>query len=84
MIWGSTYADAPKIFLTGYDLLARWGTGPRKFLFVPMEERDAVDALFAARPDLHPVLLDETSGKALLTDRPVVTPNNAQANGVQE
>jgi hypothetical protein len=69
MIWGSTYADAPKIFLTGDDLLARWGTGARKFLFVPMEERDAVDALFATRPDLHPVLLDETSGKVLLTDR---------------
>jgi 4-amino-4-deoxy-L-arabinose transferase-like glycosyltransferase len=69
MIWGSTYADAPKIFLTGSDLLARWGTGERKFLFVPMEQRDAVDALFAARPDLHPVLLDETSGKALMTDR---------------
>ncbi len=71
MIWGSTYADAPKIFLTGDDLLARWGTGARKFLFVPMEERDAVDALFAARPDLHPVLVDETSGKVLLTDRAV-------------
>ena len=84
MIWGSTYSDAPKIFLTGDDLLMRWGTGPRKFLFVPMEERDAVDALFAARPDLHPVLLDETSGKALLTDRPVAAPKNAQANGVQE
>jgi 4-amino-4-deoxy-L-arabinose transferase-like glycosyltransferase len=69
MIWGSTYADAPKIFLTGDDLLARWGMGARKFLFVPMEERDAVDALFATRPDLHPVLLDETSGKVLLTDR---------------
>ncbi len=71
MIWGSTYADAPKIFLSGDDLLARWGTGARKFLFVPMEERDAVDALFATRPDLHPVLLDETSGKVLLTDRPL-------------
>lgn len=69
MIWGSTYADAPKIFLAGSDLLARWGTGERKFLFVPKEQRDAVDALFATRPDLHPVLLDETSGKALMTDR---------------
>jgi 4-amino-4-deoxy-L-arabinose transferase-like glycosyltransferase len=84
MIWGSTYADAPKIFLTGDDLLARWGTGARKFLFVPMEERDAVDVLFATRPDLHPVLLDETSGKALITDRPVVIPNSAQVNAMQE
>jgi len=71
MVWGSTYADAPKIFLNGGDLLARWGTGARKFLFVPMEERDAVDALFATRTDLHTVLLGETSGKALLTDRAV-------------
>jgi 4-amino-4-deoxy-L-arabinose transferase-like glycosyltransferase len=74
MIWGSTYADAPKIFLDDNDLLARWGTGPRKFLFVPMEERDAVDALFATHPSLHPVLLDETSGKALMTDRPLTPP----------
>jgi len=51
--------------------LARWGTGERKLLFVPMEKRAEVDALFAARPDLHPVLLDETSGKALMTDRPL-------------
>ncbi len=69
MVWGSTYADAPKIFLNGGDLLARWGTGARKFLFVPMEERDAVDALFAGRPGVQPVLLGETSGKALYTDR---------------
>ncbi|HEY0308248.1 MAG TPA: glycosyltransferase family 39 protein [Acidobacteriaceae bacterium] len=74
MIWGSTYADAPRIFLDGNDLLARWGSGPRKFLFVPMEERDAVDALFANHPDVHPVLLDETSGKALITDRPLPPP----------
>ena len=71
MIWGSTYADAPPIFLSGGDVLARWGTGERKLLFVPMEKRAEVDALFAARPDLHPVLLDETSGKALMTDRPL-------------
>ena len=78
MIWGSTYADAPKIFLTGSDLLERWGTGARKFLFVPMEERDAVDALFATRPGLHPVILDETSGKALMTDRPLDSTGNVQ------
>jgi len=71
MVWGSSYADAPKIFLTGDDLLARWGRGARKFLFVPMEERDAVDTLFAARPGVQPVLLGETSGKALYTDRPL-------------
>jgi len=78
MIWGSTYADAPKIFLNGNDLLARWGTGPRKFLFVPLEERDAVDALFASHPSVHPVLLDETSGKALMTDRPLPPPGVGQ------
>ena len=36
-----------------------------------MEERDAVDALFAGRPGVQPVLLGETSGKALYTDRPL-------------
>jgi hypothetical protein len=68
MIWGSTYADAPKIFLDGSDLLARWGTGQRKFLFVPMEERAAVDGLFVGR---RVVVLEESSGKELLTDRAV-------------
>lgn len=67
MLFGSTFPDAPPIFLTHDDLLKTWGTGPRKILFVPLEKRDDVDRLLGD----HKVLLAETSGKALYTDRPL-------------
>jgi len=67
MLFGSTFPDAPPIFLTRDQLLTQWGTGPRKILFVPLEQRDTVDHLLGP----HQILLAETSGKALLTDRPL-------------
>ncbi len=67
MLFGSTFPDAPPIFLSSADLLSSWGTGPRKLLFVPLERRDEVDHLLGSRQ----VLIDETSGKALITDRPL-------------
>jgi 4-amino-4-deoxy-L-arabinose transferase-like glycosyltransferase len=67
MLFGSTFPDAPHIFLTPADLLARWGTGPRKLLFVPLEKRDVVDQLLGNRQ----IILQQTSGKALITDRPI-------------
>ena len=67
MLFGSLFPDAPHIFLTSSDLLAQWGRGPRKILFVPLEKRDEVDKLLGP----HQILLHETSGKALLTDRPL-------------
>jgi 4-amino-4-deoxy-L-arabinose transferase-like glycosyltransferase len=67
MLFGSLFPDAPHIFLTSQDLLAQWGHGPRKVLFVPLEKRDDVDKLLGQ----HQILLHETSGKALLTDRPL-------------
>jgi hypothetical protein len=67
MLFGSLFPDAPPLFLTSGDLLAQWGRGPRKILFVPLEQRDTVDHLLGSRQ----ILLDETSGKALLTDRPL-------------
>jgi len=67
MIFGSTFADAPPIFLTHDDLLKIWGTGNRKILFVPLERRDIVDRLLGT----NKILLEETSGKALFTDRPL-------------
>ncbi len=68
MIFGSSFPDAPHIFLTNADLLERWGTGPRKLLFVPLEERDALDRIL---PTGRQIVLAETSGKALITDRPL-------------
>jgi hypothetical protein len=68
MLFGSTFADAPPIFLSRQELAAQWGSGPRKLLFVPLEERNAVDTLLGARQ----IVLAETSGKALITDRPLL------------
>jgi 4-amino-4-deoxy-L-arabinose transferase-like glycosyltransferase len=71
MLFGSLFPDAPHIFLTSHDLLAQWGRGPRKILFVPLEKRDDVDKLLGP----HQILLHETSGKALFTDRPLDHPS---------
>jgi 4-amino-4-deoxy-L-arabinose transferase-like glycosyltransferase len=68
MIFGSTFPDAPPIFLSPADLTRQWGTGPRKLLFVPLERRDAFDQLNLTH---RAILLQETSGKALYTDRPL-------------
>lgn len=67
MLWGSYYPDAPHIFLNDAQLLAIWGHGPRKFLFVPHAHnyREHVDALLGKRA----YLVQEVSDKELLTDR---------------
>ncbi|HTD55050.1 MAG TPA: glycosyltransferase family 39 protein [Silvibacterium sp.] len=67
MIWGSYYPDAPHIFLTDSDLLSMWGTGPRKFLFVPGDFHDHVEQLLAGRL----CKLQELADKTLYTDRPL-------------
>ena len=65
MWFGSTFKDAPPIFLTDTDLIAGWGRGERKVLFVPEEKRQQVDRLLGD----HQVILAEISGKTLITDR---------------
>jgi hypothetical protein len=77
MLFGSTFPDAPPIFLSHDDLVRNWGTGERKILFVPLEKRDEVDRLLGN----NKVLLAETSGKALFTDRPLDHPNRPNALG---
>ena len=67
MLFGSTFPDVPAIFMSGADLVAAWGKGERKIMFVPLEKRDDVDRLLGSRQ----VLIEETSGKALVTDRPL-------------
>jgi 4-amino-4-deoxy-L-arabinose transferase-like glycosyltransferase len=67
MLFGSTFPDAQSLFLTPEQLVAQWDTGPRKILFVPINHRDDVDHLLGSRA----ILLEETAGKALLTDRPL-------------
>ncbi len=67
MFFGSTFPDAPPVFATSPGLLAMWGKGPRKILFVPLERRTQILDLFG--PNVT-VLLD-SSGKILITDRPL-------------
>jgi 4-amino-4-deoxy-L-arabinose transferase-like glycosyltransferase len=67
MLFGSTFPDAPRIFLTPQELAQKWGHGRRKILFVPLEKRAEVDRLLGA----NQILLEETSGKILITDRPL-------------
>ncbi|MGA3088202.1 MAG: glycosyltransferase family 39 protein [Terriglobales bacterium] len=66
MWWGSTYADAPHIFLNDQDLLRAWNSRERIFLFVPPHERPAVAALLPGRADIA----SEASGKVILTNHP--------------
>ncbi len=72
MLFGSTFPDAPPIFLTAQDLTNTWGKGARKILFVPIEKRDEVDQLLGN----NKLLLKESSGKVLYTDRPLNQPEN--------
>jgi 4-amino-4-deoxy-L-arabinose transferase-like glycosyltransferase len=67
VLWGSNYPDAPHVLISDADLLALWGNGPRRFLFVPGEARAHVAGLLGPRA----YLLQELSDKALYTDRPL-------------
>ncbi len=76
MIWGSYYPDAPHIFLNDAQMLAMWGKGPRKFLFVPPDNgyRKQVEAMLGKRA----YLVQEVSDKVLLTDRPLTPLERAE------
>jgi 4-amino-4-deoxy-L-arabinose transferase-like glycosyltransferase len=65
MYFGSTFADAPHVFLTGAELLAAWGSGPRKLVFVPVEARLQFEALLGRGQ----VVVLQQGGKTLYTDR---------------
>ncbi len=67
MIWGSDYPDAPHIFLSDADLLRLWGSGPRKFLFVPDDFHQHVEILLGSRL----IEVQTLSDKTLYTDRPL-------------
>ena len=67
MLFGSTFPDAPPIFLTVTRPFDTWGKGDRKILFVPIEKHDEVDHLLGN----NKILLKESSGKSLYTDRPL-------------
>jgi 4-amino-4-deoxy-L-arabinose transferase-like glycosyltransferase len=66
MWFGSTYPDAPKIFLEDSDLLHAWNSPTRVFLFVPAYERAKVDSLIPAQK----FIAAESSGKIVYSNRP--------------
>ena len=65
MWFGSTFADAPRIYLTDADLLREWAGGRRVFLFVPQYEKRRVDGLLPAK-----FVIAELSGKYVYSNRP--------------
>ncbi len=66
MWWGSTYPDAPHIFLDDQDLQREWNSTERVFLFVPQQDRAKVETLLPA--PLH--IASEASGKVIFTNHP--------------
>jgi hypothetical protein len=65
MWFGSTFPDAPKIYLGDADLQQDW-TGPeRAFLFVPPHLKRRVDALLPGK-----FVVAEASGKYVYSNRP--------------
>jgi 4-amino-4-deoxy-L-arabinose transferase-like glycosyltransferase len=65
MWFGSTFADAPKIYLTDADLQRDWASSGRIFLFVPSYEKARVDRLLPER-----FVVAEMSGKYVYSNRP--------------
>lgn len=64
MWFGSTFPDAPKIFLKDGDLLQKWNGSGRVFLFVPAYEKKRVDKLLP-----HKYVVAEVSGKFIYSNR---------------
>lgn len=65
MWFGSTYPDAPRIFLDDASLLRAWTSERRVFLFVPPHEKARVDALLERK-----FVVAESSGKIIYSNLP--------------
>jgi 4-amino-4-deoxy-L-arabinose transferase-like glycosyltransferase len=65
MWFGSTFADAPKIYLTDADLRRDWAERGRVFLFVPSYEKAKVDGLLPEK-----FVVAEASGKYVYSNQP--------------
>jgi 4-amino-4-deoxy-L-arabinose transferase-like glycosyltransferase len=65
MWFGSTFADAPKIYLSDADLQRDWASSGRVFLFVPPYQKAKVDGLL---PKTYVVA--ELSGKYVYSNQP--------------
>jgi 4-amino-4-deoxy-L-arabinose transferase-like glycosyltransferase len=65
MWFGSTYPDAPHIFLQNDDLEREWNSGKRVFLFVPQYARNQVDKVLGS----DKFVVAESSGKLIYSNR---------------
>ncbi len=65
MWFGSTFADAPKIYLSDADLQRDWAGSGRVFLFVPPYEKARVDGLLGQK-----FVVAEVSGKYVYSNLP--------------
>jgi 4-amino-4-deoxy-L-arabinose transferase-like glycosyltransferase len=65
MWFGSTFPDAPRIYLTDADLLRDWGGQRRLFLFVPPHLKSKIDALLTTK-----FVVAEASGKYVYSNKP--------------
>jgi 4-amino-4-deoxy-L-arabinose transferase-like glycosyltransferase len=66
MWFGSTFADAPKIYLSDADLQRDWAGSGRVFLFVPPYEKARVDGLLPAK---FVFVIAEVSGKYVYSNQ---------------
>ena len=65
MWFGSTFADAPKIYMSDEDLQRDWAGSGRVFLFVPPHQKSRVDGLLPSK-----FVVAEVSGKYVYSNRP--------------
>jgi hypothetical protein len=65
MWFGSTFADAPKIYLSDADLQRDWTGSGRVFLFVPPHQKARVDGLLPEK-----FVVAEVSGKYVYSNQP--------------
>jgi 4-amino-4-deoxy-L-arabinose transferase-like glycosyltransferase len=65
MWFGSTFPDAPHIWIHDSDLLRTWNSNTRVFLFVPQQHRAHVDALIPTGK----YVVVESSGKVIYSNR---------------
>ena len=65
MWFGSTFADAPQIYLSDADLQRDWAGSGRVFLFVPPHQRVRVDGVLPGK-----FVVAEVSGKVVYSNRP--------------
>jgi len=80
MWFGSTYPDAPKIYVTDGELLQAWNGSGRIFLFVPAYEKTRVDGLLPQK-----YVVAERSGKFVYSNQsPAASESGESVRGTSQ